>query len=324
MQRLIPPKGADQPLILPVVGDGLQARLAERAGFEALTVGGFPLAGSRLGMPDLALIGFGEMRDGVRDIMSAVKPGMPFLIDCDEGYGDGKNVARTVQAYEAMGVAAMLIEDQVSPKRCGHMAGKDVVSADVWLRKLKTALRARRNPATMIWARTDAREVHGLDDALRRAAAAASLGVDGVFVEAPRDRDELAQIGSHPALRDVPLLANMLEGGRTPLLEPRELSKLGFSVVVYPTSLVLRIARTIETTLAEMRQGLLTKPLEPEQAMSFTEYKSALRFDEWVAWGADDDAATASARAAAAHAAAGEPPAGPGGLQSSWRGFSAN
>ena len=236
-------------------------------------------------MPDLALIGFGEMRDGVRDIMGAVGPGIPLLLDCDEGYGDGKNVARTIQAYEAMGVAGMLIEDQSSPKRCGHMAGKDVVACDVWLDKLKVALRARRKPSTMIWARTDAREVHGLDEALSRAAAAAALGVDGVFVEAPRDRSELAKIGSHPALQGVPLLANMLEGGRTPLLEPAELAELGFSVVVYPTSLVLRIARTVQKTLAAMRDGELTKPLQPEEAMGFDEYKSSLRFEEWVEWG---------------------------------------
>lgn len=285
LRRLIPAKNAPAPLVLPVVHDGLSARLAERAGFEAITVGGFPLVGARLGLPDLALVGFGEMRDGVRDVLGAVRNGLPLLLDCDEGYGDSKNVARTVQAYEAMGVGGMLIEDQVSPKRCGHMAGKDVVAADIWLAKLKTALRARRKPSTMIWARTDAREVLGLDEALRRAAAAAELGVDGVFVEAPRNVEELTTIGAHPALQGVPLLANMLEGGRTPLLSPAQLSALGFSVIVYPTSLVLRVARTLETTLREMREGLLTAPLKPEEAMGFDEYKEALRFDEWVGWG---------------------------------------
>jgi 2-methylisocitrate lyase-like PEP mutase family enzyme len=284
LRRLLPPKGAKMPLILPVVHDGMSARLAERAGFEAITIGGFPLAGARLGLPDLALVGFGEMRDGVRDVTSAVQPGMPLLLDCDEGYGDCKNVARTIRTYEAAGVAGMLIEDQVAPKRCGHMAGKDVVPMEAWLDKLRTALRARRDPSTMIWARTDARGVLGLEEALKRAVAAAELGVDAIFVESPFDRDELATIGSHPALANVPLLANMLEGGKTPLLSPAELAALGFSAVVYPTSLVFRVARTIETALREMREGLLTKPLDPKSAMSFGEYKEALKYDEWVAW----------------------------------------
>jgi 2-methylisocitrate lyase-like PEP mutase family enzyme len=279
---------------MPVIHDGLSARLAEMAGFEAVTIGGFPLVGSRLGLPDLALAGFGEMREGVRDIMGALSPKTPLLLDCDEGYGDGKNVARTIRQYEAMGVGGMLIEDQVSPKRCGHMAGKDVVPAAMWLGKLEVALRARRSPSTMIWARTDAREVHGLDEALRRATAAAALGVDGVFVEAPRDRSELAAIGSCESLRGVPLLANMLEGGRTPLVSPAELAALGFSVVVYPTSLVLRIARTVEKTLGAMREGRLTQPLQPEEAMSFDEYKASLSFEEWVEWGKEGSAGAAA------------------------------
>ena len=157
--------GEPDPLLLPCAHDALSARLIERAGFKAYSIGGFPLVGARYGLPDIGLVGLGEMAAGTRDIVEA--SGLPVLVDGDHGYGDAKNVARTIRTYEAMGVAAIFIEDQVAPKRCGHMAGKDVVPTAVMEEKLRAAAAAREKD-TFLLARTDARAVHGLDEALRR------------------------------------------------------------------------------------------------------------------------------------------------------------
>jgi 2-methylisocitrate lyase-like PEP mutase family enzyme len=199
------------------------------------------------------------------------------LIDADDGYGDVKNVARTIRGYEAMGASAIFIEDQRAPKRCGHMAGKDVIDADVMATKLRAAANARQNPDTFLIARTDARAVHGLDDALRRAELYLKSGADGIFVEAPLSVEELERIGK--AFRGVPQLANMLEDGKTPLLPPRELHALGFAMVAYPTTLIFRVARTIEKALADLKAGNLTLSGE---GVGFDEFKAMTGFDAWV------------------------------------------
>jgi 2-methylisocitrate lyase-like PEP mutase family enzyme len=263
----------DEPLLLPLAHDALAARLIERAGFDAYAIGGFPLVGSRYGLPDIGLVGLSEMSEGVRDVMSASK--LPVLVDGDDGYGDVKNVTRTVQTYERMGVAAMLLEDQVAPKRCGHMAGKAVVPAELMARKLRAAAAAREAGLFLI-ARTDARAVHGLDDALRRAELYLKSGADGVFIEAPESREELERVGSE--FRHVPQLANMLEAGRTPMLSPAELFKLGFTMVAYPTSLIFRVTRTIERALADLKAGRLSLAGE---GVDFETFKSVVGFAPW-------------------------------------------
>jgi 2-methylisocitrate lyase-like PEP mutase family enzyme len=241
-----------EPLILPCAYDALSARLIERAGFAAYSVGGYALVGARHALPDIGLVAFGEMSAGIRDIMAASS--LPVLVDCDDGYGDAKNVARTIAGYEAMGVAAIFMEDQRAPKRCGHMAGKDVIDADAMAAKLRAAVDARRSADFFIIARTDARAVHGLDEALRRAEIYLKAGADGLFIEAPQTIDELTQVGR--AFQGVPQLANMVEGGgRTPVLPPHELYRLGFAMVAYPTSLIFRVARTIENALADLKAG---------------------------------------------------------------------
>jgi 2,3-dimethylmalate lyase len=241
-----------EPLILPCAHDALAARLIERAGFAAYSIGGYALVGARHALPDIGLVAFGEMSAGIRDIMAA--SGLPVLVDCDDGYGDAKNVARTIAGYEAMGVAAIFMEDQRAPKRCGHMAGKDVIDADAMAAKLRAAVAARRSADFFIIARTDARAVHGLDEALRRAEIYLKAGADGLFIEAPQTIDELTQVGR--AFQGVPQLANMVEGGgRTPVLPPHELYRLGFAMVAYPTSLIFRVARAIENTLADLKAG---------------------------------------------------------------------
>jgi 2-methylisocitrate lyase-like PEP mutase family enzyme len=262
----------EKPLLLPLAHDALAAKLIERAGFRAYAIGGFPLVGSRYGLPDVGLVGLGEMSEGVRDIMSASR--LPVLVDGDDGYGDVKNVTHTIRTYENMGAAAILIEDQVAPKRCGHMAGKSVVPAEAMATKLRAAAAARESGIFLL-ARTDARAVHGLDDALRRADLYLKCGADGVFIEAPESPEELARIGSE--FRHVPQMANMLEGGRTPLIPPDELFRLGFSIVAYPTTLIFRVTRIMEKTLAALKAGQLTA----DDRVDFEGFKDVVGFAAW-------------------------------------------
>ena len=265
-----------EPLLLPCAHDALSARLIERAGFSAYSVGGYALVGARHALPDIGLAGFGEISAGVRDIMAASS--LPVLVDCDDGYGDVKNVAHTVAAYEAMGVSAVFIEDQRAPKRCGHMAGKAVIDAPVMAAKLRAAAAARRNRDTFLIARTDARAVHGLDDALRRAEIYLKAGADGLFIEAPQSIEELARIGR--TFQGVPQLANMLEGGgRTPLLPPDELFGLGFAMVAYPTTLIFRVARTIEKALADLKAG---RPATGDDGVGFETFKDITGLEHWA------------------------------------------
>ena len=265
-----------EPLILPCAHDALSARLIERAGFAAYSVGGYALVGARHALPDIGLVAFGEMSAGIRDIMAASS--LPVLVDCDDGYGDAKNVARTIAGYEAMGVSAIFMEDQRAPKRCGHMAGKDVIDADAMAAKLRAAVAARRGADLFIIARTDARAVHGLDEALRRAELYLKAGADGLFIEAPQSIDELTRIGR--TFQGVPQLANMVEGGgRTPVLPPHELYRLGFAMVAYPTSLIFRVARAIENALADLKHG---RPTGANDGVDFVTFKDITSFGDWA------------------------------------------
>src|SRR6266545_4467969 len=253
----------ERPLLLPFAHDALSARLIERAGFAAYGIGGFALIGARLGLPDVGLAGLGEMSAGVRDIVAASR--LPVLVDCDEG-------------YEAMGVAAIFMEDQTAPKRCGHMTGKSVIAPAAMAAKIRAAAAARRNPDTFIIARTDARAVHGLDDALRRAELYRRSGADGLFIEAPQSVEELARIGR--AFAGVPQLANMVEGGgHTPILPPAELVRLGFVMVAYPTTLIFGVARTIEQALADLKAGA---PANKGAGVDFDTFKDILGLAHWA------------------------------------------
>src|SRR5215467_9409665 len=264
-----------EPLILPCAHDALSARLIERAGFAAYAVGGYALVGARHALPDIGLVAFGEMSAGIRDIMAASS--LPVLVDCDDGYGDAKNVARTIAGYEAMGVSAIFMEDQRAPKRCGHMAGKEVIDAEAMAGKLAAASAARSGDLFII-ARTDARAVHGLDEALRRAELYPKAGADGLFIEAPQSVEELARIGR--TFQGVPQLANMVEGGgRTPVLPPDELYRLGFAMVAYPTSLIFRVARAIENALADLKAG---RPAGKNDAVDFETFKDIVSLARWA------------------------------------------
>ena len=266
----------EQPLLLPCAYDALSARLIERAGFSAYAVGGYQVVGARYAIPDIGLAAFGEISAGIRDIMAATP--LPVMVDCDTGYGDVKNVTHTIQGYENMGVSAIFMEDQIAPKRCGHMAGKDVIPAEQMVAKIKAAAGARRSKDFFIVARTDARAVHGLDEALRRGEMYLAAGADGLFIEAPETVQELERVGR--AFKGVPQLANMVEGGgQTPVLPPKELLALGFNMVAYPTTLIFNVARTVERALADIKAG---KPSQSNDGVNFAEFKDITNYDKWA------------------------------------------
>jgi len=264
----------DGPLILPGAHDALSARLIEQAGFDGYFIGGFPLVGARYGVPDIGLKGLGEISSGIRDIMQASS--LPVFIDADDGYGDVKNVVHTVHAYERLGVAALQIEDQRWPKRCGHMAGKVVVPVEEMEAKVRAATSERMRSETFIWARTDARGPLGLDEAMRRAERYLRAGADSVFIEALRSVEEMETVGR---AFDVPLQANPLAGGVSPILRPEEYHALGFKVIVYGINLLMQVTKHMKLALDDIRSGRFELT---GTGASFKEYLSAVGFDEWA------------------------------------------
>jgi len=220
----------DRLLIAPGCFDGLSARLVEEAGFEAAYLSGGAIARS-MGIPDIGLVTMSEVIERAAQVVSAVN--IPVIADADTGYGNAINLVRTVREYERTGVAAIHIEDQVTPKRCGHLEGKEVISIEEMEKKLEAALTSRNDPDFCIIARTDARGVYGLEDAIARAKAFAKIGADAVFVEAPQSEAELEAI---PRLvPGVPLLVNVFKGGKTPMLPVERLQAMGYRIAIYPS-----------------------------------------------------------------------------------------
>lgn len=227
-------------VLMPGVWDPLSALLAERAGFSTVFLSGFAVAGTMLGVPDIGILGQQDVADTARRVCAAV-PAVSVVVDADTGYGDNDVVSETTALWEEANAAAMFLEDQVWPKRCGHMDGKEVVEPAEWLHKLQIVLRERDD--LFLTARTDARAVNGLHDAIERAKMARDIGVDAVFVEAPQSVEEMQQIAD--ALPDVVLVANMVEKGKTPLLTPSELAELGFRMIVSPLSGLLAVSKAL-------------------------------------------------------------------------------
>ena len=248
----------DEPLVLPGAHDALSAKLIEQAGFSAFCVGGFPLVGSRYGLPDIGLVGLGEMAAGMRDILQATS--LPALVDADHGYGDVKNVAFTIQTYVKMGAGAVFIEDQVAPKRCGHMAGKQVIGADEMVGKIKAALDARQDADTVLIARTDALAVNGFEDALERAERYLEAGADALFIEAPKTVEQMQTIATRFAAR-VPLVHNLVEGGGSPITDAAGLEPLGYRVALFPAALLHAFVPQAQTVLEHIRQHGSTRGL---------------------------------------------------------------
>lgn len=255
-------------LMLPVVHDGLSALAVARAGFPALSVAGYGTAGSVLGLPDIGLISSTEMLTHYANIVARVD--LPVMVDIDTGFGDVNNVIRTVRQVERMGAAALFIEDQTYPKRCGHMAGKSVVPVEEYLPKLRAALWAREDPDFVIMARTDAAAVYGIDEAVRRAKLYAEAGADIVFVEAVTTEEDMRAVN---AAVPVPSMANMIEGGRTPFLPAARLQELGYAVAAYPCASVFTAARALTRWAEYLKAHGTTAGFSgPDTMMNFEEY----------------------------------------------------
>ena len=238
-----------QVLMAPGVFDCLTARLAECAGFEALYMTGSGVSISRLGAPDIALLSFAEILDQAKRIADVTA--LPLIADADTGYGGPLNVIRTVREMERAGIAAIQIEDQDWPKRCGHEPGRRIVSCDEMVGRVKAAVDARVDSNLMIIARTDARTTLGLPEALDRARAYAAAGADIIFVESPESVAEMEQV----AALDVPTLANQVEGGRTPMLPRDQLAAIGFALAIYPNSITRLIAHAGRAFYEGMRSA---------------------------------------------------------------------
>lgn len=242
---------APRPVVAPGAYDALSARLVEQAGFDVVYMTGFGTSASLLGRPDVGLLGSAEMVDQVRRLVEAVD--RPVVADADTGYGNPINVIRTVRAYEQAGVAGLHLEDQVMPKKCGHMTGKAVIPVDEMVGKIRAAVDARRDPDLVLIARTDAAAVHGLEDAISRARAFAEAGADVLFVEAPTSEDDIARVADE--LGGVaPLVFNWAEGGRTPPISLERIEDLGFSLVLYPIGTLLAATAGIRSLLETLKR----------------------------------------------------------------------
>jgi 2-methylisocitrate lyase-like PEP mutase family enzyme len=238
-----------RPLLAPGSHDALSARLVELTGFEAVYMGGFATTASLLGRPDVGLLGASEMIDNARRIVQTVD--LPVIADADTGYGNPINVIRTVREYEQAGVAAIHLEDQVSPKRCGHLSGKDVVPVEDMLAKLRAAVAARTDPDLVLIARTDALAVDGVDAAIERARRYAGAGADVLWVEAPTTEGEIEKIAA--GLNGHAVLLNWAEGGRTPPLDIDRIRELGFALVLFPIGSVLTLVAGLRQHLEHLR-----------------------------------------------------------------------
>ncbi len=262
-----------EPVVAPGAYDALSARLVAQAGFDAVYMTGFGASASLLGQPDVGLLSFAEMADQARRLAEAVD--VPLIADADDGYGNPINVARTVRAYEAAGAAGLHLEDQLSPKRCGHLEGKQLIAAGEMVEKVHAAVEARRSPDLIIIARTDARAVEGLDAALERARRYRDAGADVLFVEAPESEAEVAAVAQ--AFPDTPLLFNAVEGGRTPLLELPRLRELGFRLVLCPLTALLAATAAVQQALADLRRS--GKPPD-DDALSFPGFTDLIGLPE--------------------------------------------
>lgn len=260
-------------LMAPGAFDMVSARLVERAGFSAVYMTGFGQSASHLGLPDAGYISLPEMVERARNMVHAVR--IPVIADADTGYGNELSVRRTVLQYEAAGVAGLHIEDQVSPKRCGHTPGRQVVPAEDMVRKIRAAVDARRDANFLIIARTDARTEHGLAEALRRGRLYEDAGADSVFIESPETEAELAQAAK--GFR-IPL-ANMADFGRTPILPAVRLVEMGFKIAIYPITALLAAARAMERTLAGLREHGTPLPVYPD-LMPFQDMLELVGFPE--------------------------------------------
>lgn len=260
--------------VMPGCFDALSAKLVADAGYKVTFMSGFAVAAARLGLPDTGLISFAEMLDSVRNCASGAAA-IPLIGDGDTGYGNALNVQRTVVEYARAGAAAVMIEDQVSPKKCGHTRGKQVIGRDQARMKIRAAVDARRDADILILARTDARAVHGFDEALDRCRDFETEGADIIFLEAPESELEMRRF-----CRAVskPCMANMVPGGKTPVLPPQQLQSIGYKLALYPVALLSCAIAAMQAALSALRPGA-AKPLPP--SVTFAELQQIVGFPDY-------------------------------------------
>src|SRR5215471_8527780 len=262
-------------LVAPGCFDGLSARLVEEAGFEAAYLSGGAVARS-MGVPDIGLVTMSEVIERAAQVVSAVR--IPVIADADTGYDNAVNLVRTVREFQRTRAAAIHIEDQITPKRCGHLDGKEVIPLAEMEKKLEAALTCRTDPDFCIIARTDARGVYGFDDAIERGRAFAKLGVDAVFIEAPQSEAELEEIPR--ALPNIPLLVNVFKGGKTPMLPVERLQQMGYRIAIYPSETQRAGIHAMRRVLALLRRAGTTEAMD-ETLTTFKERDKIVGLDDW-------------------------------------------
>lgn len=259
----------------PGAYDAWSARLIAESGFKAVYMTGYGVSASEIGKPDIGLLTLTEMALAAKNIVNAAGD-TPVMADADNGYGGVMNVMRTVEEYERAGVAAIQLEDQVTPKRCGHMEGKEVITKEEMIIKIKAAVAARKNPDLCIIARTDARAVNGFEDALDRVLAYEKAGADIIFFEAPQSTEEMKKVAE--AIKS-PLLANMVEKGKTPLLRTDELEKLGYSIAIYPVSALYAATKSIIDFCSKLKEDK-TSATSLDNMVDFPTFNSMIHLHE--------------------------------------------
>ncbi|MFT8459172.1 MAG: isocitrate lyase/PEP mutase family protein [Liquorilactobacillus ghanensis] len=257
-----------------VVPDALAAKIAEQAGFQALFVAGYASSADLLGLPDRGVLDFGQQLEQLFRICQTVD--IPVFVDADTGYGDVENVKRTVQSFEQAGAVGLFLEDQVWPKRCGHMLGKQLVPTENLVEKIKVAVTTRRNNDFLIMSRTDARQSYGLEEAINRSHQYQAAGADMIFIEAPQSKNELQRIVKE--FPNVPLMANMIEGGATPLTSAKELGEMGYRILVHPTDLTYVNAYADRALLNELKSTGKTTHSQ-KHMIQFSEFNQMVGLD---------------------------------------------
>jgi 2-methylisocitrate lyase-like PEP mutase family enzyme len=262
-------------IVAPGAAEAMTARLIEETGFNVVYATGAGIANVLFGMPDIGLLSMTEMVESIRRIVDAVN--IPVIADADTGYGNPLNVTRTVQVYEAAGVAAIQMEDQITPKKCGHFDGKEVIPANEMAQKIHAAARARGE--MLIIARTDALGTHGMDEAVRRGKLYASAGADVIFIEAPTQKEQIAEL---PKLVNAPLLFNMTEGAKTPMMDHLELQAMGYRIVIHP-NFAMRIAAKATQSALAMLYKVHSSELLTSSMLDWNERQRIVHLPEWEA-----------------------------------------
>lgn len=265
-------------IVAPGAYDALSARLAVQAGASVVYMTGFGVSGAGFGLPDIGLVSAAEMAERVRVIAASAAP-VPLIADGDNGHGGPLNAARLTRAYEQAGAACIQIEDQVFPKRCGHVEGKEVIALEEAAAKIRAAAEARTSAAFKIMARTDARATHDLDEALRRGEAFLRAGADILFIEAPRDEAEMRKVAD--TFKDVPLVANIVEDGKTPYLGAKALEELGFKIALFPVSALLAVTERLQVVYDTLMKGEGLSASEPR--VTFQRYNELIGLGDMLA-----------------------------------------